>query len=102
MALIPYPVHQISCTPAPIQGSALAVVAPVVEGLRECSLEPRNAVAWRDIARFLVQQGSTRIRYLGQSRTGQAERRTCAALALAVESKLPDGNHGDNLRSVQK
>lgn len=35
-------------------------------------------------------------------RTGQAERRTGAAPADAVESRDPDGNHGDNLRSAQK
>jgi hypothetical protein len=95
---------KIDCTTLALgrQAGAASLAAPPALGGGLCSLEPRNAAAWRDIARFLVNQGTPRIRYLGQSRTGQAERRTGAALALAVESKVPDGNHGDNLRSVQK
>lgn len=48
--------HPIECTPPPDKAVTPAVVAPVSAGRGECALEPRNAVAWREIAVFLVIQ----------------------------------------------
>lgn len=49
-----------------------------------------------------IQRVSEPCTHVSQGRTGQAQRRTGAALAGADLSSIPAGNHGDNLRSAQK
>lgn len=48
--------YQIECTSPPDKAVTSAVVAPVAAGRGECSLEPRNAATWREIAVFLAVQ----------------------------------------------
>jgi hypothetical protein len=49
-------------TPAPTQGTAVAVI----DASRAGQTETRNAAAWRDVARFLVAQANPGLRYLGR------------------------------------
>lgn len=96
--------HAISPCPFPAHqrpGDSLAAPAAVGQGV-DTSFTGRNFHQWRAISYFL---GGFEV--LASARA-QAEKTACAAhagfsagAAQAGVSALPDGNHGDNRRSIK-
>lgn len=70
------------------------LAAPAEAGQRVDTPHARNAAQWRSIAYFLA--GIEVLARGGQA--GQAQRRTAPGADLQA---IPDGNHGDNRRSLK-